>query len=92
MQRLVSDPYLRARMGRAARVHAEELFSVPAYTARLGRLLRDAAPVLMANAPASRSPRVDRDTSRPVALNPWPTLPEAQEIISSTQSPSRDTR
>ena len=32
LQRLV-HPDLRARMGRAARVHAEALFSVPAYTA-----------------------------------------------------------
>src|SRR5581483_2277249 len=44
--RLLGDAGLQERMGRAARLHAEQHFSFPAFTARIGRLLNDSVPSL----------------------------------------------
>jgi glycosyltransferase involved in cell wall biosynthesis len=48
LARLLDDGVLQQRMGQAARTHAERHFSFPAFSARVGTLLREATPGLRA--------------------------------------------
>jgi glycosyltransferase involved in cell wall biosynthesis len=57
LQRLLTNPELRTRMGHAARAYAEQCFSLPAFTARIGHLLRQDLPDLLQPS-AGLAPRV----------------------------------